>query len=249
MNHYYIFFFHQKKNKIIYIQKISSITQKIKINIYFNDEFYQLKDVKKQMKERNITYIKTLFCERLKTGNALIVLNNLINICENIGCKNIIIPLGLDAIIKRTIFYKEKNIRILPYTFKRKIKSDIDLDSRTIYFFNYKNKRTLFRLRVIREEILRNIPKYKGSENDLIIKLRSGDIFTKFFNNTYYQPPLCFYKKIIKENNFEHITILSNGYENPVVNELIKLYPKIHYTEGTIQEAISLIIYAYIIIK
>ena len=48
-----------------------------------------------------------------------------------------------------------------------------------------------------------------------------------------------------KKFNFEHITILSNGYENPVVNELIKLYPKIHYTEGTIQEAISLIIYAY----
>ena len=168
------------------IQKISSITQKIKINIDFNDEFYQLKDVKKQMKERNISYIKNLFCERLKTGNALIVLNNLINICENIGCKNIIIPLGLDAIIKRTIFYKEKNIRILPYTFKRKIKSDIDLDSRTIYFFNYKNKRTLFRLRVIREEILRNIPKYKGSENDLIIKLRSGDIFTKYYKTVIF---------------------------------------------------------------
>ena len=61
----------------------------------------------------------------------------------------------------------------------------------------------------------------------------------------YSQPPLCFYEKVINENKFRKIYILSNGYENPVINELLKLYPKIKYIEGTIQEAISMIIYSY----
>ena len=61
----------------------------------------------------------------------------------------------------------------------------------------------------------------------------------------YSQPQLCFYEKVINENKFRKIYILSNGYENPVINELLKLYPKIKYIEGTIQEAISMIIYSY----
>ena len=42
-------------------------------------------------------------------------------------------------------------------------------------------------------------------------------------NTNYAQPPLCFYKKIINENNYENIYLISNGHENPVVDRLLKL--------------------------
>lgn len=61
----------------------------------------------------------------------------------------------------------------------------------------------------------------------------------------YSPTPLCFYQKIINYSKFNDIIILSNGHENPVVDELIKLYPKIKYLEGTIEIAIAVILNAF----
>ena len=101
------------------------------------------------------------------------------------------------------------------------------------------------RLRIIRNEVMKNIPKYNAGQNNLYINIRSGDVFATVINPNYAQPPLCFYQKIINENNFEKIFIMSNGHENPVVDELLKLYPKIKYIHGSLVEDISVIIYAY----
>ena len=95
-------------------------------NIEYNDDFFQLAEVKEQIKRKNITYIETISGGYGNIGNALIMLNNLINICENIKCKNIIAPGGsLNKIIKKPIFYKEKNIIIWPNLYKKKINIDI----------------------------------------------------------------------------------------------------------------------------
>ena len=64
-------------------------------------------------------------------------------------------------------------------------------------------------------------------------------------NKYYAQPPLCFYQKIINENKYENIYIIANGHENPVVDELLKLYPKIKYLHGSIEYDISVVINAY----
>ena len=101
------------------------------------------------------------------------------------------------------------------------------------------------RLSILREEILNNIPKYVANPNDLYINIRSGDIFVNVINKNYAQPPLCFYQKIINENNFNKIFIISNGHENPVVDELLKLYPKIKYSHDSVLSDISLIVNAY----
>jgi hypothetical protein len=63
-------------------------------------------------------------------------------------------------------------------------------------------------------------------DNDLIIHIRSGDVFNKNFPLNYYtQPPYSFYKKIIEENNFKNIYILSENFNlNPVINKLLENY-------------------------
>ena len=179
-------------------------------------------------------------------GNALIMLNNLINICENIKCKNIIAPgKSLNNIIKKPIFYKEKNITIWPNLAIKQLKVDILINSKNIFYFNYKNKKKYNRLKIIREEVLANIPKFKNTPDDLVINIRSGDVFVNKINKNYGQPPLCFYQKIIDDNKFKNIYLMSNGHENPTVNKLLELYPKIKFIHGTIEEDASVIIYSY----
>lgn len=75
--------------------------------------------------------------------------------------------------------------------------------------------------------IINNIPIYIVYPNDLYINIRRGDIFIKAIHPYYFQPPLCFFQKIITENKYDNIFLLSNGHENPFVDSLLKLYHKL----------------------
>lgn len=61
--------------------------------------------------------------------------------------------------------------------------------------------------------------------NDLIIHIRSGDLFNMDFHELkhYIQPPFYYYKKIIDEGKYNKIIILSENYNlNPCINEILK---------------------------
>ena len=243
-------FFENKTNKIINFLSQNNIKPNILAllklsNIDTNDDFFQIKQVQQQIYNNNLTYINSISGGNGFIGNALIMLNKLINICENIRCQNIIAPASLNCIIKKPIFYKDYNITIYPESHKNQIKIDIKLSTYNNFYFNYRKKPIHMRLRIIRNEVLQNIPKYNAGKNDLYINIRSGDVFVTVINPNYAQPPLCFYQKIINENIFEKIFIMSNGHENPVVDELLKLYPKIKYIHGTLVEDIAVVIYSY----
>ena len=238
-----------KKNKFIKIYNLGnySVIKGINLNSNIDPEyeFFKLKEVKEQIYKKNLTYVKSLSTGVANVGNALIILNNMINICEKIRCKKIIVPGGpLSHIIKKQIFYKDYNITIFPNKYKTKIKADISL-SRHILFHFRTNNSIKNRLRIIRNEVFRNIPKFSSNPNDLYINIRSGDIFLNVNSKNYAQPPLCFYQKIINENRYDNIFILSNGHENPVVDALLKLYPKIKFLHGSIEYDISIIVNAY----
>lgn len=70
-------------------------------------------------------------------------------------------------------------------------------------------------------------------------------MFVNHFNMNYGQPPLCFYQKIINDNNFKNIYLTTNGHENPTVDKLLQLYPKLKFINGTLEDSISAIIYSY----
>ena len=223
-----------KKNKIFMLQKevkrtkndISLAVSKMDLS----DEFFNIKSVKEQIKNKNLTYIETISGGYGNVGNALIML---------------IAPGGLQNIIKKPIFYKEYNITIYPNNYAKKNNVDILLTQGEAFWFGYKKKPHYQRLKIIRDEVLNNIPKYNINIKDLYIHIRSGDIFINSINRMYSQPPLCFYQKIINDNNYKGIYILSNGHENPVVDELIKLYPYIKYIHGSLISDISLLVNAY----
>lgn len=239
MFHIYNIFFSKK------IKRDSLILYN-KTNIDLNDEFFQIKEVQNQIYYKNLSYIETIAGERAKVGNALIMVNNLINICEKIRCKNIISPGGgLDSLIKNPIFINESNITIYPNSYKNKIKIDIKLSFYNNFLFRYRKKPHLMKYRILREEIIKNLPNYDIAPEDLYIHIRSGDIFVNLISPNYAQPPLCFYQKIINENNFKKIYLLSNGHENPVLDALLKIYPKIKYIHDSLEGDISLIVNAY----
>ena len=94
----------------------------------------------------NLNNIETI---SVGQGNALIMLNHLINICEKIKCINIKSPMGLDNIIKKPILYKDFNITILPHYYAHKINIDIKLSTSTVYYFKLYYKSSLNEIRYI----------------------------------------------------------------------------------------------------
>ena len=243
INDYYLTNFFKSYTKEII--KANYYQKTLKSDIYLNDEFFDINEVQKQIYFKKLDNIETISGVGGNIGNALIVLNNLLNICINIKCKYIIAPKGtLKYIIKKPIFNKEFNITILPDSFENKTKIDIKLGN-CIFFFRYKKKFNPMRLWIIKEEVLNNIPHFVSKPNDLYINIRSGDIFLRVNNIFYSQPPLCFYQKIINENKYENIYIVANGHENPVVDQLLKIYTNIKYMHGSIVDDIKVIINAY----
>ena len=91
INDYYLTnFFKSYTNEIIKVNYEDKILKYDSLlfnsNIYLNDEFFELTEVQKQIYFKKIKNIETLSGGGGNIGNALIILNNLINICINIKC-------------------------------------------------------------------------------------------------------------------------------------------------------------------
>ena len=225
--------FHNEKNKNV-----------------LNDEFLYLDSIKSQIEKKNLTSFETIYGGNGNMGNALFIMNNLINICENIKCKNVIIPETLGDIIKNKIKinfskHKKNEITILPPSYKKEMNITLNLNGYLVFIFRYKDKKHKLFFDTVKDEVLNNLPAYKANPDDLYINIRSGDVFVNIMHSSYSQPPLCFYQKIIQENKYQNIYLISNGKENPLVDILLKLYPNIKYMHGTPIEDMSVLVNVY----
>ena len=191
-----------------------------------------------------------VFDKEFMLGNALFEINNLIYFCEILGCKILYLS-NKYWFIKKPIYDKELNITVSPLTSSVSegettlwYKSDSSFDF-CVKLFN--DNFIPVRTYILKDEFLSNVKLNETSENDLYINIRSGeDIFRNsgYSPASYLQPPLCFYQTIIESFNFSNIYIISNGHENPVVDELLKLYNNIKYFHGTIEEDAGMILSA-----
>jgi len=81
--------------------------------------------------------------------------------------------------------------------------------------------------------------------NDLLIHIRSGDIFENITPHCkYLTPPLSYYVNIIEHNNYENIYLISKDTLNPCINKLIEIYPKIIFKLQTLEQDIKMILAA-----
>lgn len=82
----------------------------------------------------------------------------------------------------------------------------------------------------------------KLHENDLVIHIRSGDIFISNPHCNYVPPPLSYYIREINKYNYEKIYIICEDNVNPVVNELLKLYKNAIYEKNNLEKDIRIIL-------
>jgi len=79
---------------------------------------------------------------------------------------------------------------------------------------------------------------------DLVIHIRSGDIFDKDPHPAYIMPPLSYYLDIIRTNTFKNIYLLGEDRKNPCINALLELYPSIQFQLQPLEKDIRLILAA-----
>jgi hypothetical protein len=74
-------------------------------------------------------------------------------------------------------------------------------------------------------------------DEDLIIHIRSGDIFKESFPLTHYtQPPYIFYKKVLNENIYKKIYICSENFNlNPVIKKLLEEYSNVVFLPNSLE--------------
>lgn len=87
----------------------------------------------------------------------------------------------------------------------------------------------------------------KLGENDVVIHIRSGDIFISP-HPRYIPPPLSYYTKIIEDNKFKNIYIIAENKNNPCIDKLLECYPNINFKQNNLQEDIKLLLRAQNII-
>lgn len=203
-----------------------------------------------QITHKNITSLDNLYFDySLNLGNALIALNKAIFYCEIIKCKKIFVPKKNNFFIRNTINDDEYNLTIEVINSTEHINKNIYISKYYSPYFYFLGIKPENRFSVFKKEILKNLPFFNANPNDLYIHIRSGNIFKKpCIQPSYAQPPLCFYKTIINNNNFKKIHIISQDDLNPVINKLKKAYKNIFYFSHNLVYDIVRLAYGYNIV-
>ena len=173
-----------------------------------------------------------------KLGNNIKQLSNIIDIA--IAYKH-----NIKINVKKLAFF---DLSVIEKYFNKYNNSEIITDK---YNFFYQNKLPFSndiynenieeRNKILQKAFLiKNINKL--NENDIVIHIRSGDIFSSNPHPLYVPPPLSYYIKEINKHKYEKIHIICEDTKNPVVNELLKLYKNAVYEKNTLEKDIRIIL-------
>ena len=206
-----------------------------------------LKELQSKNNNKNLSEIKFAYVDKtFNFGNSMVLLNNLLYYCEILNISNINLNLKKRWPISKNVTSNKINITLVS-------RNSLDFHDPNIVIFD--KKRIYFqkvikpeiRIDIMKNEIKKNLPKIKINPTDLVIHIRSGDIF-KYKPNKHYnyaQPPLCFYQSVINNFTFSKIYIISQDRENPVIDILIEKYPTIINTKNKLEKDLSILSNAY----
>lgn len=173
-----------------------------------------------------------------RLGNNIIQLSNIIDIA--IAYKHNI------------IFYTRKHnffdISVIEKYFSKYNNSE-QITNRYNFFYRYKmsysnkifTENVEERNKLLQKSFLIN-NNNKLPENELVIHIRSGDIFLSNPYPHYIPPPLTYYIKEIEKYNYKKIYIICEDRVNPVVNKLLKLYNNSVYQQNSLKEDVRIIL-------
>ena len=172
-----------------------------------------------------------------RLGNNIIQLSNIINIA--IAYKhNIIFNVKhryFDLSVITNYFNKYNNNEIITDEYKFFYISKLPCPN-NIFMQNIEEKNKILQ----KSFLINNINKLP--ENDLVIHIRSGDIFSSNPHPRYIPPPLSYYISTINECKCEKIHIVCEDTKNPIVNKLLELYKNAVYQKNTLEKDISIIL-------
>ena len=199
--------------------------------------------------DKKIYSVKSIFVGLTPNfGNNFIHLNKVIFYCEILGCKRIILHPNYYWYIKNRI-YDIDNKMIIESGEESNYKNRGLIIDNTVNFFYYINYiRPEFRVNLLKNEIFKNLPEIKINKKDLVIYIRSGDIFLPNPHIDYSQPPLCFYLKILNNYKFNNIYIIAKNTNNPNINILLNKFPDIIFNQNDLKIDISYLCKAYNIV-
>ena len=194
---------------------------------------------------KKIKSVKNIFCShKYPFGNQMIMLNNIIYWCEKmLKCKRIILDKRYYWYIKKKIILKKLKMDIIIDDIQNYYNTSILID-KSFYFFFLKGE---YRINLLKNEILNNLPRLETDPKDLYIYIRSGYLGS-IYNSDYFQPPLCFYKNIINNIEFKNIYIIAIDKTNKIIDLLLNLYSKIIYKQNSIEIDIAYLVNAYYVI-
>ena len=203
-----------------------------------------------KIKNKNISNIETFFItNNVRFGNNIITINNVIFYCEIIGCNKIILNyyhVKRNWLIKNPIYIQKFNITIM-------LGKNVNCNDEKVFCIQASTWDPFYpifikpeiRTEYIKDELLRNLPIVHTKPDDLYIHIRGGDIFKPNPSTAYAQPPLCFYERIINNNKFNDIYIISMDRRNIVLNALLNKYKNIIYKHNSYEYDIALLINAF----
>jgi len=180
----------------------------------------------------NITQLMNMLCVAHKNNNSVFVPNN-----KPYGLKKQIVKFNnnmvsffIENIEEEIVNFNTKYI-INPYFMghSKEFRKNYGRD------YKYNIKDCLIETLKLKNDISNDL--FDSTEdNDLYIHIRSGDVHRNLSGNTivYAQPPISFYDKIIKDNSFRKVYILSDDSKNFLIEKLISIYGKDYCT--TIEE-------------
>lgn len=158
-----------------------------------------------------------------RLGNNIIQLSNIIHIA-----------IAFKHNIKINVQHRFFDVSLIEKYFNKYNNSEIITDDSNFFGHQAAFSNAIFKQNIEEKKkilqkafLINNINKLP--ENDIVIHIRSGDIFSSNPHPGYIPPPLSYYTKEIDKCKYKKIHIICEDTKNPVVNELRKLYKKAVY--------------------
>jgi len=180
-----------------------------------------------------------------RSDNNVIELLNIIKYAEILHYRNIIFPkhelfTDTEIIINNQcsyndISYQTVNMKISPnnafyFRFPHKISGYNRIEEKKEVFIKY-----LLPIFKVKDSGRFG---WLNSDDVLLIHIQSGDIFNAHPHPKYIQPPLAYYKYIIKTGSYRKVYILSEDRKNPCINELLNM-PNTEHIGSTLLDDIE----------